>query len=263
MIEVLKTIAVAQYKIQEKRIKSYDKLFLSLDSFFDLLDINRINHPFLKCDDKPQGVIAVTSDSGLLGGANLHIINKALLELESSPGTLIVIGERGKAYLRDTSVPFVSFGGIKDEERYEQAMQLRDYCLDQIDQGTFGRLKVVYSKPVSFTVQRIEVLPLIPFMPASPKNVSSKLASEIIFESTPGDMIKYLVHLWIGMRLYEIFGLSRLSEFAARFLHLEGSHQRLKDIDVKIRQEYFRVRHELIDRNMRELFAARSLYAGR
>jgi len=61
--------------------------------------------------------------------------------------------------------------------------------------------------------------------------------------------------------VHEIFGLSRLAEFAARFVHLEESSQKLKDMDGKLQQEYFRVRHELIDRNMRELFSARLLYA--
>jgi F0F1-type ATP synthase gamma subunit len=91
--------------------------------------------------------------------------------------------------------------------------------------------------------------------------VSPEDLKDIILESYLGDIIEYLVYIWIGQKFYEVFGLSRLAEFAARFVHLEGSHQRLKDMDAKVRLEYFRVRHELIDRNMRELFAARLLYA--
>ena len=67
--------------------------------------------------------------------------------------------------------------------------------------------------------------------------------------------------LGIGQKFDEIMGLSRLAEFAARFVHLEASSQKLKETDNKTHLEYFRVRHELIDRNMRELFAARLLYA--
>ena len=82
-------------------------------------------------------------------------------------------------------------------------------------------------------------------------------------ESKPKDMVEYLARLWMIERLYEIFGLSRLAEFAARYIHLEESAQKMKDVDKKTRLEYFRVRHELVDRTMRELFAGRALYAKR
>jgi F0F1-type ATP synthase gamma subunit len=175
--------------------------------------------------------------------------------------SIIVVGERGKGYVRESKIPFVAFSGIKDEGRYEQAMQLRDYVISKVLEGAFGAVKIVYPHPVSFTIQRVETVSFIPFEPPSVKKPTALIASELILESSPEDIVEYLGYLWLGQKLHEIFGLSRLSEFAARFVHLEGSHQRLKEMDTKIRQEYFRVRHELIDRNMRELFAARLLYA--
>ena len=262
LIEVLKSIAVGQYKILERNIQSCEKFVSSLESFFELIDIAKVHHPFLYPSDKPLAVVAVTSDAGLLGGLNMQVVNRALVELEKTPGKLIVIGERGKAYARESKVPFVAFGGIKDEERYAQAMQLRDYCMDQVLGGNFGSMKVVYPRSISFTVQRVDMLTLLPFaLPSSPAPSRQALTQDIILESSLDDLIEYLIYLWMGQKFYEIFGLSRLAEFAARYIHLEGSHQRLKDIDAKIRLEYFRVRHELIDRNMRELFAARLLYA--
>jgi ATP synthase F1 gamma subunit len=262
LIEVLKTIAVSQFRALEQRIKSFEKLQLTIETFFELIDIARVDHIFLNPGNKPQGVVAVTSDSGLLGGLNMQVVNQALVELEKTPGKLIVIGERGKAYLRDTRIPFVSFGGIRDEQRYGQAVQMRDYIVSQIFEGSFASLKVVYPRPISFTVQRVEVCTFLPFGPSAVKQPEASTAYiDVILESRIQDIIEYLIYIWMGQKFYEIFGLSRLAEFAARFVHLEASHQKLREMDKKIRLEYFRVRHELIDRNMRELFAARLLYA--
>jgi F0F1-type ATP synthase gamma subunit len=122
---------------------------------------------------------------------------------------------------------------------------------------------VIFPYPVSFTIQRVETLQFLPFLPTN-KAGGAKGAfsfSDIIFESDPSLIAEYLVYLWMGQKLFEIFGLSRLAEFAARYVHLEESAQKLKELDKKTRLEYFRVRHELIDRNMRELFSARLLYA--
>ena len=262
LLEVLKNISVAQYRILEQNIRINEKFSKVLSTFFEFLDIRNIDHPFLNPRERKQIVIAVTSDSGLLGGLNRHVISAALKELSEIPGKLVVIGERGKVYARESGIPFVAFSGIKDEERYAQASQLRDYVLEKVVKESIGYLKIVYPKPISFTVQRVDVIQFLPYkmQPAGNETEKSGLG-DIIMESSVGNLFEYVLYLWVGHKVHEIFGLSRLAEFAARFVHLEESSQKLKDMDGKLQQEYFRVRHELIDRNMRELFSARLLYA--
>jgi len=254
LIEVLKNIAVSQFRSLEQRVSSFDKFFFIVEDFFNSLIPLKPEHPFLKPHNHKQLLVAITSDSGLLGGLNMEVINSALRELESSSGRLIVVGERGKMYLKEKNVPFVFFEGIKEEKRYTQAMQLRDYLMKEIK--SFGYLKIVYPHPVSFTVQKIVTLTLIPLA-----NVSAGVKGDFILESEIEDIFDYLVYVWLGRKIYEIFGFSRLAEFSARFVHLEASLQKLKEMNKKIQLQYFRIRHEIIDRNMRELFSARSLYA--
>ncbi len=261
LLEVLKNIAVAQFRSLEQQLSSFEKLLLTIEKFFEFVEIKDINHSFLRPQNKSQAVVAITSDSGLLGGLNMQVIGRALAELEKISGKLIVVGERGKVYARESGVPFVAFGGIKDEERLAQAMQLRDYCMGKVLEGAFGYLKVVYPRPVTFTVQRVETISFLPYAPSLNRQTTAGNLPEVILESQLGDIIEYLIYIWMGQKFYEIFGLSRLAEFSARFVHLEDSLQRLKETDAKIRLEHFRVRHELIDRNMRELFSARLLYA--
>lgn len=279
LIEVLKNIAVSQFHALEQKLRSYEKFFLLIESFFEFIplektisssnssltgfiDISRINHPFLIPKNKSQMVVAITSDSGLLGGLNMQVVATAIRELEKIPGKLVVIGERGKIYARESGIPFVAFSGIEDEERYAQAIQLRDYLINKILADSIGYLKIVYPYPVSFTLQRVETLSVLPYVPTSLGQTNPReIPSDIILESDMRDIVEYLVYLWLGQKFYELFGLSRLAEFAARYVHLEESLQKLKEMDRKLRLQYFRVRHELIDRNMRELFSARLLYA--
>ncbi|MBU1913272.1 MAG: F0F1 ATP synthase subunit gamma [Candidatus Omnitrophica bacterium] len=264
LVETLKTISVAQFRALEQKIKAYKKFDETFEFFLKFIDLTKINHPFLKPSNKLQIVIAVTSDSGLLGGLNMMVVNIAIQQLKQIPGKLVIVGERGKVYAREANTPFTAFSGIKDEERYIQAIQLRNYVLGKVYENSVGYLKVVYSHPVSLTVQEVRVVSFLPFS-EKPKDTKAakEIFSEVIFESDPGDIVEYLLYLYMGQKLYEIFGLSRLAEFAARFMHLEESSQRLKDMDKKVRLEYFRVRHELIDRNMRELFSARLLFVSK
>lgn len=261
LIEVLKNIAVAQYRAMEDKVRSFGTLIEAISSFSGILDAQRIEHPFTNRQSASQAVIAVTSDSGLLGGLNMQVVNAAINELMEVPGQLVIIGERGKLYAAESGVPFAAFPGISEEERFSQAMQVRDYVLTRVLNGTYGMLKIVYPRPVSFTVQRVEMVSFLPFEFGGPAAQRPAEQEEYIFESKPGEILEYLVYLLLGQRLFEIFGLSRLAEYAARYVHLEESLQKLREMDGKLKLQYFKVRHELIDRNMRELFSARLLYA--
>lgn len=259
LIEVLKNLAVAQYRILEQKIKPFAEFNSAIEDFFQLIDTDNIKHPFLDKDCNSFCVVAITSDTGLLGGINMQVVAKAEAELENKDGRLIVIGERGKMYAAEGKRQFVAFSGIIDEERFSQAMQLRNYIMKKYYEKAFSGVKVVYPHPVSFTVQRVQVLTLLPFSFEKKADIK-KSSQNLIVESKMEDIIEYLAYLWLGEKIYEIFGLSRLAEFAARYVHLEESLQRLKEMDNKLRLQYFKVRHELIDRNMRELFSARLVF---
>ncbi len=264
LIEALKNIAVSQYRSLEHKMKTYEVFMNTVQEYFEFFDFSKASHPFLVASPKPQAIIVVTSDSGLLGGLNMQVVSAAVADLEKHPGELIVIGERGKGYAQESRVPFVAFPGIRDEDRQEQALQLRDYIFDRVLSGEFGSLQVVYPRPISFTVQRVEKVVFLPFVPPARTGQEEEGPidpKDVIIESSVSDIVEYLAYLWMGQKLYEIFGLSRLAEFAARYVHLEESLHRLKEMDGKLKLQYFRVRHEIIDRNMRELFSARLLFA--
>jgi ATP synthase F1 gamma subunit len=265
LIEVLKNIAVSQYRTLEHKLSTFDKLKKTVEGYFEFVDFSKVSHAFIKPTNKNQVVVAVTSDSGLLGGLNMQVISTAVAQLKNNPGQLVVIGGCGKMYAIESGMPYVAFPGIKDEDRLAQALQLRDYLHGGALKGEFGLLKVIYPHPVSFTMQRVEVVPFFPFaldnLIKQQKETTIKAEKDIIFESDINDVVEYLLYLWMGQRLYEIFGLSRLAEFAARFVHLEDSLRRLKEMEGKLKLKYFRVRHEIIDQSMRELFSARLLYS--
>ncbi len=266
LIEVLKNIAVSQYRSLEHKFTVFDKLMNAIESCFEFIDLSAFRHQFLTPANPAQLIVVITSDSGLLGGLNMQVVTRALAGLgNTSGGQLVVIGERGKMYARESQVPFVAYPGISDDNRLTQALQLRDYLFSGILQKKFGALKVVYPHPVSFTVQRVETVNFLPFsmdfLSNQPQAAGqARIIKEVIFESKMADIFEYLIYLWMGQKLYDIFGLSRLSEFAARYVHLEDSLRRLKEMDSKLKLQYFRIRHEIIDQSMRELFSARLLY---
>ncbi|MDD5729607.1 MAG: F0F1 ATP synthase subunit gamma [Candidatus Omnitrophica bacterium] len=259
LIEVLKEIAITQYRILEKKIRTFDTVFSSLGAIFSILESRNLNHPLLQTSKKQPGVIVVTSDAGLLGGLNMSVMTQAIKEAEVKKARLIIVGEKGQMYAAETTLSYITFKGVKDETRLEQALKLRDYILDEELSGRLGELKIVYPYATSIVAQHIKSLQLFPF--SAEEQFQSKTFSAVdpnlILESSLNDILEYWIYLFLGQKFYQIFGLSRLAELSARFNHLEISKSKIEQLNKELKLQYFRQRHELIDRNMRELFAAR------
>lgn len=262
LIDVLKTIAVSEFHLLERKLQTFERLGQTLESFFKFIDIKYLQHPLVNPSSDVAAIVAITSEKGLLGGLNNQVMLAALNQLNKTNGRMVIIGERGELFVREHNIPAVVFPGIYDTERYSQAVQLRDYLFNKVLAGEVGTVKIVYPRAISFTLQRVEIEELLPYGSSVSKIDETQLDiwRNTIWESQPEDVLEYLVYLLMAQKIYEIFGLSRLAELAARFVHLEESSQKLERFNETLRLEYFRIRHELVDRNMRELFAASSLF---
>jgi F0F1-type ATP synthase gamma subunit len=132
-----------------------------------------------------------------------------------------------------------------------------------------GKIVLAYPRPVSFTQQTIEVVKLLPCAELFDRSAASPIAErvsgkgilaearKVAVESSFSDMAEYLAKVWMASKLYEIFEDSKLSEYAARAMHLEESGQKLEKEHKKLRHQCFRAAHELVDKGMRESYAAR------
>jgi F0F1-type ATP synthase gamma subunit len=192
----------------------------------------------------------------------MSVMSQAIKEAEKVRAKLIIIGERGQMYAAESGLPFVVFKGVKDETRLKQALELRDYILEEELNARLGELKIVYPYALSIVSQQVKTLQLFPFSRPehfhAPSQASASLANlEIIMESSLNDILEYWIYLFLGQKFFQIFGLARLAELSARFIHLESSKTKIEQLNKELKLQYFRQRHELIDKNMRELFAAR------
>lgn len=261
LLDALKAIASQQFQSLERRFRANEAFFDAIQTIAAIFNLERLEHSYTRSSG-PVGVIAITSDTGLLGGLNQQVVVAALQEYSQQPGELMVVGERGVAYVRERRLPCKAFASLQDEGRGVLSAQLRDYALERVRAGHLGALSIVYPRALSFTMQRVEMVRALPCTEwlKSPGVTAGPATGPILMESSVARVLDYLVWVWLGYRLFEVLGMSRLAELAARAVHLEGSSQELQRRRNRLMLQYFRQRHEVIDRSMRELFAARSLY---
>ncbi|MFC1672508.1 F0F1 ATP synthase subunit gamma, partial [Planctomycetota bacterium] len=258
LIDTWKTVALMEFRALEKKTASFDQFGSIVERFFKMLSACRFNHPFVvPPEGSPVGVVVVTSDGGLSGGLDRKLVMGAASQAEGDDDQIIVIGRQGDAYLQGTGRRYLSFPGVQDDARYQLAAQVLKHVAGEVLAGRLGVVKVVYAKPLSIIVQKVVMIDLLPCT-GELQGERSAYIENVIFESTPDDLVEYLAYLWVGQKLYEIFGLARLAEVAARFMHAEDSLEKVKEINKKFELEHFRVRHEIVDQQMREIAASRS-----
>lgn len=265
IIDVLKTAALIQFRAFQFKDKPNPDFLGGIDSCLDLLARIKTKHPYLiERKNLPSCIIAVTSDEGFLGELTGLLINAALEQRKSEDDKIIVLGERGARLMDEITHNFTALPGFSDEIKYGEAERLRDYLFKIYDR--FGRIFIVYPKFVSLTVQRVTVTQLFPYQ-AKKTDTEDKLSrlvkEELLIEPEINSVIEKLVNLRVGFGIFEIFGLSKQSEYSARIMHLEGSTQELGQLRQKLSFEYFRQVHSLRDKVIREISAAKILLGKR
>ncbi len=257
LMEILKGIAVSEYWALLKKQGRFKRFMDAFNGFFNILDFSSVDHPFARNTGK-LAILMITSNEGFMGGLNARVIETAFAHPEADNATLIMVGEQGAVRLEALKRPFKGFAGIVTEESYSAAVEIRNYIVQEVKKGAFQRLVVYYPKSISFMVQRVEELRVLPCTELFQKK--GKPAPEevdgLIIESSLHEMIQYLVETWIVQKFYEIFEESKLAEFSARTVHLEESFQLLQERGKGIRFQYLRSWHELIDKGMRDIFSA-------
>jgi ATP synthase F1 gamma subunit len=262
MIEVLKSATAAQFRVLQNKRKGFDQFKLRLEEFLSAIKRQKIVHPFLmERRNLPKVVVMITSDEGFLGSLNALVVN-AGVEQVAAGDELIILGERGSRYLAETRrEAFTFLPGIGDEITYERAIAVRDLLISKFLSKKVGSVLVAYPHFLSLTVQRVEVTRLLPsgdlLTPKTGVKKLDRLLPEVLLEPSRGKVVDYLVRTTLMQRLYDIFLESKISECAARIIHLEGSHEEIVSTNKKLTYAYFKHLHEKSDKNIREIFASR------
>jgi ATP synthase F1 gamma subunit len=272
LIQTLKNIAASQYHVLEREKERFGDFMEEFAGFFRVVDMVDVDAPLVRGTSDALGIVLVTSDSGFMGGLNAGVIEAgydAQGELPNDKVRFIVIGEKGSAKLAEAGRDYKAFRGINPETRLEQAIEIRDYLVQEVSAGRIGKVVIIHPRPVSFTQQVIDTITILPcgelFDRESQSAISGHMkgsglvadARKVVVESSYRDMVEYLAGVWVVSKLYEVFEDSKLAEFSARAMHLEESAQKLEKDHKKVKHQCFRAAHEMVDKSMRESFSSR------
>ncbi|MCK4909279.1 MAG: F0F1 ATP synthase subunit gamma [Planctomycetes bacterium] len=290
LIDILRKTAVAQFQVlfsKQKALSIENRFTKYLNKMFNLITYEKVRHPIFTNPKNRVLLIMMTTDMGFLGGVNTKVIESGLnLVGPRDVFEVVVVGEKGRDHFVGASHNCVFLPGVTDGVKFDEVTTLRDYIFATSIREKFGRVLITYPKFFSFAHQKIETLQLIPcdylFKGGSKKPPSIKIKSKtegnqepekeiepppvkagpvlpekIIYEPFLDKVVDYLIRAWLAHHLYHIYWHSKLSELASRSMHLDESLSELSEMKTTTRMQYLKVKHELTDRNTRDIFGGR------
>ncbi len=256
LIEVMKmaaTLQFNQFRLHQEPSESFSTL---LNRAYNLLPLDLSTKKFFNpAENLPGLVVLISSDGGFLGELNSLLISR-LLDSKRNDDIIVVLGQQGINYLNEARIGCISFESPGDKLDTGKIGLLRDYLTERYFEQEISQVSVIYSKFINITTQQIEIENLLPL--ERKQNVVPK-GKEILIEPNIKSVLKGWIKLWLDFRFYHIFWSSKLAEFAARIMHLEGSIQELNRINQHLKLEYFKYLHSLSDKTIREIYASRLL----
>ncbi len=196
--------------------------------------------------------VVVTSDRGLCGSFNTHIIKEATINLKENPDAdLICIGKKGYDYFRKHSTNVTEhYINLFNEMDFSVSADVAEKLLNLFLDENYDQINVIYNEFKSAIQQDIVVKQLLPIIPVESEE-SSKL--DFVYEPDEDTIIYELGRKYIHVDIWRIMLESSAAEQGARMTAMDSATENAIELIDKLTLNYNRARQAAITTEIIEI----------
>ncbi len=196
--------------------------------------------------------VVVTSDRGLCGSFNTHIIKEAIVHLkENSDTDLICIGKKGHDYFKKHSTNVSEhYINLFNEMNFSVSVDVSEKILSLFLDENYDKINVIYNEFKSAIQQDIVVKQLLPIIPIESEDVS-KL--DYVYEPDEDTIIYELGRKYIHVDVWRIMLESSAAEQGARMTAMDSATENAVELIDKLTLNYNRARQAAITTEIIEI----------
>jgi F-type H+-transporting ATPase subunit gamma len=218
------------------------------------------DHPLLQNrGGRRIALLVMTSDRGLCGGFNTNLCRTAQrhAEEQSKSGAIDecryeVVGRKGRDYFRRRKLNMTrDLPGAAGETAVARAKELAAAVTDEFLNGTVDGVWLVYNQFKSVMSQRPVIEPLLP-VAAAPAG-SDAGGSEFLYEPGKGQILDYILPMYIETQIHRALLESVASEFGARMTAMENATKSATEMIDRLTLQYNRARQASITKELMEI----------
>ncbi|MGB4503446.1 MAG: ATP synthase F1 subunit gamma [Syntrophaceticus sp.] len=237
--KAMEMVAAARLRRAQERVESARPYSEKIDDLIKKLaeTFSEITHPlFLPRERRNVGYVVFTSDRGLCGAFNSHVIRRAEAEMaaqEEEVG-LIVIGRKGRDYFQRRKYNILAeFLAIGDEPVVSQAQGMARTLVELYNGNIVDEVNLVYTEFISTGTQQPVVFKLLPL--AAPQIEEGEERDEgtipdYIIEPSPQGVLEMLLPRFIEAEVFRALLEAKTSEHAARMVAMSNATENAGEI---------------------------------
>ncbi len=240
-----KKITRAMEMVSAAKLRKYEGVMKSTRPFLNKIQelLGRLalstgaqEHPLFQRPETGYPLLVFfTSDKGLCGAFNAHLIKRVTRELEKDPHLrVIVMGRKGRDFLRRhyperMEDSHVDLGGRLDGT-WTDAMA--NHLQEQFLAGVYSRIELLYPHFVSTAVNRPMLQRYLPLEPAAfgVSEEESSQAIDYILEPTPERVFEALLPRFLQTKVFLTLAETYTSEHASRMMAMNNATKNCEDL---------------------------------
>ncbi len=208
-------------------------------------------------------LVVVTSDRGLCGSFNSHVISMALKliaekQKEGKKVSIVCIGKKGYQKLRHSGLVRKNHVDIMAKFEMYNARSIAQDVANNFLEGEADEVVLIYPEFISVGVQKPKLMPFLPVQPvaaeaAGKKDASDSEAVAYIYEPGSEEIMTILQPLYLNVMVYHTMLETGAGEHAARMTSMDNATKACRDIVHDLTLVYNKVRQGSITAELMDI----------
>ena len=254
----MKMVAAAKLRKAQDQIFSARPYAYKIDEMIRHLicQLDQIDNPLLAIRP-PQRVtlVVVTSDRGLCGAFNSHIIKRTLRQIDEHRDkevSLVCIGRKGYDFFRKRDYPVEHrYINIFNQLDYPIAQEITAYLLKKYAQEETDLVEIVYNEFKNAIQQTIVVEK---YLPLTAEEFSGEMKYvDYIFEPDKITLLDSLLPKHLNLQTWRILLESNAAEQGARITAMESATENAGELIQDLTLHYNKARQAAITKEISEI----------
>ncbi|MEE2680981.1 MAG: ATP synthase F1 subunit gamma [Planctomycetota bacterium] len=209
-------------------------------------------------------ILVVSSDRGLCGAYNSHLLRTASKHLQSLDASetgfeLQISGKKAAAYFNFAGVEVSARHQFGDKPSYEQVAEVADEMIKRFCAGEFSAVRVVYMRFESNSRQIPEVMQLLPMTfdesGAEADQDDAAGSSDIVYDFSPSveAILSELLPRAVKTSLFQAVNDAVVSEQVMRMIAMKAASDNAKGLGRTLKRDFNRARQSKITTELTEI----------
>jgi len=204
---------------------------------------------------KTVEIVVVTSDRGLCGSFNAHIIKTAerlakQYEAAGKKVSFVTVGKKGTQILKKSGRLRISFNDIMGSFQMFNAREISQNVTEAFLNGDSDQVDIVYGRFFSVGIQKPEREELLPIKPLTGGEAGASSKGEqsgsYTYEPDPAEIMEVLLPLFLNVQVYHAMLEVGASEHAARMTAMDNATKACKDMIKDLTRLYNKARQAAV-----------------